>query len=205
MPQSRSIPACAGEPILAGILVNVKQVYPRVCGGTYPVMPAVPVPVGLSPRVQGNLVQGVGHSDNQRSIPACAGEPPHRQQQRHGAEVYPRVCGGTRRSIPDRIGAQGLSPRVRGNLTSTSPLSTWIRSIPACAGEPMMDGYIARKSTVYPRVCGGTLQVRTSGPSGRGLSPRVRGNRRQYSPDALHRRSIPACAGEPGWRSGRRR
>ncbi len=50
---------------------------------------------------------------------------------------------------------------------------------------------------VYPRVCGGTVSCRLPCISVRGLSPRVRGNRRSPEQRPVSRRSIPACAGEP--------
>ena len=73
--------------------------------------------------------------------------------------VYPRVCGGTadwRRTIPPAV---GLSPRVRGNPHGTGLEDLTLRSIPACAGEPSSRDRARRSSRVYPRVCGGTIQV----------------------------------------------
>ena len=52
----RSIPACAGEPIRHAIRPPAGGVYPRVCGGTWGCRPRYPAPVGLSPRVRGNLL-----------------------------------------------------------------------------------------------------------------------------------------------------
>ncbi len=51
--------------------------------------------------------------------------------------------------------------------------------------------------SVYPRVCGGTSSQSSPRPSAKGLSPRVRGNRRAYPAESQRRGSIPACAGEP--------
>ena len=50
--------------------------------------------------------------------------------------VYPRVCGGTNPLASYSAIAWGLSPRVRGNLHETQMLKGYLRSIPACAGEP---------------------------------------------------------------------
>ena len=50
---------------------------------------------------------------------------------------------------------------------------------------------------VYPRVCGGTHPPHPPHPGIRGLSPRMRGNRRQMERRRLEQRSIPAYAGEP--------
>ena len=51
---------------------------------------------------------------------------------------------------------------------------------------------------VYPRVCGGTVVGAVPAYIVVGLSPRVRGNRTGAIPLRVDRRSIPACAGEPG-------
>ena len=83
--------------------------------------------------------------------------------------VYPRVCGGTRVTSHLKLSPQGLSPRVRGNLSVAAFLWWAIGSIPACAGEPL----------------------------GEGLSPRVRGNLSVARDCAGDFGSIPACAGEP--------
>ena len=86
---------------------------------------------------------------------------------------------------------------MRGNLLSFIFYLPFVRSIPACAGEPHALGIIASLYAVYPRVCGGTqLQLRPA-KVGRGLSPRVRGNQLHLTNASKHTRSIPACAGEP--------
>ena len=50
-------------------------VYPRVCGGTKPIIDGMADAGGLSPRVRGNLLLGLALPGIIRSIPACAGEP----------------------------------------------------------------------------------------------------------------------------------
>ena len=55
------------------------------------------------------------------------------------------------------------------------------------------------RSGVYPRLCGGTLWHCPARRRGCGLSPPVRGNLVAGRHQAGHRRSIPACAGEPWW------
>ena len=50
----------------------------------------------------------------------------------------------------------GLSPRVRGNPRRLIQRHQTIGSIPACAGEPKDKKRWAKKTPVYPRVCGGT-------------------------------------------------
>ena len=91
-------------------------VYPRVCGGTFPIIWPMIMLLGLSPRVRGNRSALACVSLSDGSIPACAGEPYCRTPRAASSEVYPRVCGGTIRRIAVSMIGKGLSPRVRGNL-----------------------------------------------------------------------------------------
>ena len=177
-----SIPACAGEPA-AGIFRWVgDEVYPRVCGGTRSGLAARRSACGLSPRVRGNP-QGVeGTHTPHGSIPACAGEPQPCPFLQVLCEVYPRVCGGTRPSCATEHSAQGLSPRVRGNLDRNLLHIERHRSIPACAGEPHYGHIPVLCVRVYPRVCGGTQYPCRLAFVVRGLSPRVRGNPSDMTP-----------------------
>ena len=132
----RSIPACAGEPIKGQTHIYDIKVYPRVRGGTWITSGCTRDDPGLSPRARGNLACPIPISRNQRSIPACAGEPPRRPARRRSRRVYPRVRGGTRVIAAATLTAQGLSPRARGNRRAKCPVCQNVRSIPACAGEP---------------------------------------------------------------------
>ena len=111
--------------------------------------------------------------------------------------VYPRVCGGTVDPELSPVVIPGLSPRVRGNPRPRPSRNCGHRSIPACAGEPSTSRGRTARSTVYPRVCGGTTDAMPASAAAVGLSPRVRGNRADDQQRALDMRSIPACAGEP--------
>ena len=91
------------------------MVYPRVCGGTEILDAARSVPAGLSPRVRGNLLDVADWEMENRSIPACAGEPLWIRGSASMTKVYPRVCGGTQASLLRGYNRKGLSPRVRGN------------------------------------------------------------------------------------------
>ena len=108
------------------------------------------------------------------------------------------MCGGTARALASRARPTGLSPRVRGNPPVRLPAATNRGSIPACAGEPAKTIDLNLGTMVYPRVCGGTLACGDDKTRHSGLSPRVRGNQRWRPGQPSSRRSIPACAGEPG-------
>ena len=108
------------------------------------------------------------------------------------------MCGGTGYSSSVGAPVGGLSPRVRGNPPPGRRSRGSTRSIPACAGEPAGDFHRCSPLRVYPRVCGGTANPSSARPAQLGLSPRVRGNQFQFRRYAGAKRSIPACAGEPG-------
>ena len=176
-------------------------VYPRVCGGTFcPTALSLSDP-GLSPRVRGNRLEEYYEARTEGSIPACAGEPRGASNVRGVCRVYPRVCGGTWIDAGYHAFIEGLSPRVRGNLGGNACTPPRVRSIPACAGEPSALRARGTFGRVYPRVCGGTLSSSTFHTNRKGLSPRVRGNRLCYPRPRQLVPSIPACAGEPYWRS----
>ena len=194
---TRSIPACAGEPGRPTPDRPPTAVYPRVCGGTAALSAYCRPLSGLSPRVRGNQIPGYVLWTLTRSIPACAGEPGRRPEWRGGTKVYPRVCGGTAPAARRLPVAQGLSPRVRGNPSEVLIVKDTDRSIPACAGEPAPSSSSSQYVKVYPRVCGGTRAANSRPTSDHGLSPRVRGNRSTFSVLLPTVGSIPACAGEP--------
>ena len=174
----RSIPACAGEPPPRGIPGPWQRVYPRVCGGASAAGPASTLVEGLSPRVRGSPSYQPQLHHRNGSIPACAGEPRIAGLPTAAGRVYPRVCGGAHAT--KRLDSQCL------------------RSIPACAGEPYARLRTLDHVRVYPRVCGGAFSTAASTWLVMGLSPRVRGSRVYAILPEKDRRSIPACAGEPG-------
>ena len=56
-------------------MLTMREVYPRVCGGTGSARMSLPRLAGLSPRVRGNLSRLSEKAQRKGSIPACAGEP----------------------------------------------------------------------------------------------------------------------------------
>ena len=116
----------------------MKEVYPRVCGGTSGSYTPGISSRGLSPRVRGNPNHQPPVDDAVGSIPACAGEPSSSSSPITIGWVYPRVCGGTSATIAAASKRCGLSPRVRGNRMEQMRMQMDVRSIPACAGEPLL-------------------------------------------------------------------
>ena len=132
-----SIPAHAGEPMVAKRKYLASWVYPRTCGGTSTSSPATEPPSGLSPHMRGNHLERGHYALSKGSIPAHAGEPTHSIAAAGGIRVYPRTCGGTR--TPQKLTKTpgGLSPHMRGNRTAVAVERPWLGSIPAHAGEPL--------------------------------------------------------------------
>ena len=149
-----SIPACAGEPITVRWDPPTTGVYPRVCGGTSKGLTQAWRQGGLSPRVRGNRDCNTCHFMQQRSIPACAGEPSMTASDCASPTVYPRVCGGTSLDQQRATRPPGLSPRVRGNRNRLMKRWTASGSIPACAGEPMGGILLQTMVAVYPACAG---------------------------------------------------
>ena len=199
-----SIPACAGKPKCTASCATMERVYPRVCGETES-LSRVSIPAsGLSPRVRGNQWHIPCHQIEPGSIPACAGKPQGTRGTRRFLRVYPRVCGETEGPNTSIQPPTGLSPRVRGNRVILRGPEPGDGSIPACAGKPLPFAFTYILVRVYPRVCGETAGARGSSRTGKGLSPRVRGNLRKSSRGLRCPRSIPACAGKPSPRTSRK-
>ena len=108
------------------------------------------------------------------------------------------MCGGS--GVNPQGGGRrlGLSPRVRGKPHRQRPRLYRAGSIPACAGEAMLEKPPIAPSPVYPRVCGGSPPAVALAEGGIGLSPRVRGKLVHQRGSSAAIRSIPACAGEAG-------
>ena len=86
---------------------------------------------------------------------------------------------------------------MRGHPAEAMGVHPSTRSIPACAGSPRSMTTMRGRREVYPRVCGVTNLNVIHTDADEGLSPRVRGHRRQMTTAPTRGGSIPACAGSP--------
>ena len=171
-----SIPACAGEPSMAGRWSQRMTVDPRVCGGAAVEHSAMTRPMGRSPRVRGSRKALDVEPSLPGSIPACAGEPSTLRLVKALGWVDPRVCGGADAVVLPGTGHGGRSPRVRGSHAREVLNRILTRSIPACAGEPDSRRRRRPVAEVDPRVCGGATTRSPHGVIIMGRSPRVRGS-----------------------------
>ena len=112
------IPACAGKPSSPTWACRARRDYPRVCGEARSLAAVRLLLEGLSPRVRGSRCRLATGSSTPRIIPACAGKPAAKVSARPCGKDYPRVCGEAAEATFAKVGAQGLSPRVRGSHTA---------------------------------------------------------------------------------------
>ena len=131
----RSIPAWAGETFGAASALAWARVYPRVGGGNCAPGRCRCRTGGLSPRGRGKPWRTGLSPCNTWSIPAWAGETEIMQANGRGGGVYPRVGGGNPGGGCMRSNSGGLSPRGRGKPGYKAVGRSFLRSIPAWAGE----------------------------------------------------------------------
>ena len=90
----RSIPACAGEALCAGLEAHTLQVDPRLRGGGIKGQKCASAIWGRSPPARGRRSTKIAWSIISRSIPACAGEATIIQWPGYLQRVDPRLRGG---------------------------------------------------------------------------------------------------------------
>ena len=193
--ERRFIPAPAGNGARGSQSSPAATVYPRACGERPASSTDLAILVGLSPRLRGTVFTLILIPVSMRFIPAPAGNGRNSCLIRCFIPVYPRACG-ERFTLDHRMPqSYGLSPRLRGTVGQVVEHLAGQRFIPAPAGNGRAFPRIATDPPVYPRACGERLspqQVRTIAD---GLSPRLRGTAGEEIAGSLHRRFIPAPAG----------
>ena len=151
-----SIPTHAGKPKIAEDYPELGKVYPHACGETTSRSPLNTTFKGLSPRMRGNLGKILVIIEILGSIPTHAGKPGRAVNWRLRHGVYPHACGETADIRLTVKFAEGLSPRMRGNLLATRSKPLVTGSIPTRAGKPAATMTSGRLSGVYPHACGET-------------------------------------------------
>ena len=110
-----------------------------------------------------------------RSIPARAGETAKDTDGVGAVAVYPRTGGGNGPGGTIRFTPRGLSPHGRGKPVFFLCPAAGRGSIPARAGETVLEGILRAQDAVYPRTGGGNPSAGGIGWCDRGLSPHGRG------------------------------
>ncbi len=177
LPNSRFIPACAGNAQRSSRRCSAGSVHPRVCGERVMASTIMCAGFGSSPRVRGTLAGLRAHPVVSRFIPACAGNARGWQHRRGQPSVHPRVCGERFVGVPLNASILGSSPRVRGTPIPQRHRFSQRRFIPACAGNARIGRCPGPDRPVHPRVCGERPRGSPVSGSVYGSSPRVRGTR----------------------------
>ena len=196
-PDAGPIPAHAGEPRAPPGGSGARWAYPRACGGAVQSDLSAAQLRGLSPRMRGSPHPGGIAAALLGPIPAHAGEPSDDAGRHVRDGAYPRACGGASNGHGFCPGAMGLSPRMRGSHCRLAACRSFNGPIPAHAGEPPRPFSPSAASRAYPRACGGAASPVRAGALIRGLSPRMRGSRKDRDEVAVDKGPIPAHAGEP--------
>ncbi len=131
----RFIPAGAGNTYLAPIPIPPRPVHPRWCGEHRRVRHTGHVPAGSSPLVRGTRKIKRWQKGYGRFIPAGAGNTGVGLPGGGRVTVHPRWCGEHMVTALQRSRVSGSSPLVRGTHTAISSAMTFLRFIPAGAGN----------------------------------------------------------------------
>ena len=183
------------------------------------------ITAGSSPRVRGTDQARFRHGQQQRFIPARAGNSLVSMAELIAEPVHPRACGEQtgglllrglfrNRFIPAACGEQldtdghtqaitGSSPRVRGTALRDLKPVVCRRFIPARAGNRRLSRPLRSSSSVHPRACGEQAHSTRVFASRRGSSPRVRGTASKDPALINDVRFIPARAGNSAGLSGK--
>ena len=130
-----------------------------------------------------------------RFIPARAGNTGHCRGPRPTSPVHPR-SRGEHSDMPGHAGAfAGSSPLARGTRCPELIPPHFYRFIPARAGNTRAPRIRAPSAPVHPRSRGEHHEGEAGHQSTSGSSPLARGTRVAVHPLELHRRFIPARAG----------
>ncbi len=189
------IPACAGNRAILIATIAAERDHPRVCGEQKNLQIFQNSLMGSSPRVRGTARRAQRDLANNGIIPACAGNRCNRTDCKLFSRDHPRVCGEQRQAWYFGRLRRGSSPRVRGTVPCTTPTTTSLGIIPACAGNSRCTQGRRRRRWDHPRVCGEQAYKPLFIQLALGSSPRVRGTGRNIISGKGVNGIIPACAG----------
>ena len=170
-------------------------VHPRVCGEQDLISRIAYVNAGSSPRLRGTETLHAATGANGRFIPASAGNSACIGRRAPQRAVHPRVCGEQESATANADRCAGSSPRLRGTVFTCRWPGRQRRFIPASAGNRRHGRRSAPGSAVHPRVCGEQWSCSSLPLPVGGSSPRLRGTGGIVVGPEMHRRFIPASAG----------
>ena len=192
----RIIPAHAGQT--CGIRLGSGRCsdHPRACGANAPARFQLAGVAGSSPRMRGKLSCCARCVRPSRIIPAHAGQTAHPDWWTWCQSDHPRACGANCRIWQQFMFPNGSSPRMRGKRQVQKHNEFRGRIIPAHAGQTSASSASSSPTTDHPRACGANQGQRHPSRRLPGSSPRMRGKLLGQLANRIHRRIIPAHAGQ---------
>ena len=153
-PNSRIIPAHAGQTLSGTALVPHRTDHPRACGANKNNVLTEELIAGSSPRMRGKLPWWFRRRCYHRIIPAHAGQTWQQREHERDRPDHPRACGANPATNVIWNGRCGSSPRMRGKLGQRTGDNALERIIPAHAGQTTRNRRRCTCSTDHPRACG---------------------------------------------------
>ena len=194
--QRRIIPAHAGQTLSVCLAAVAASDHPRACGANDAGGAGVAALHGSSPRMRGKLIIVVPVHATQRIIPAHAGQTCGIRLGSGRCSDHPRACGANAPARFQLAGVAGSSPRMRGKRQVQKHNEFRGRIIPAHAGQTSASSASSSPTTDHPRACGANQGQRHPSRRLPGSSPRMRGKLLGQLANRIHRRIIPAHAGQ---------
>ena len=114
--KARFIPACAGNSLAFRSIPFIFSVHPRLRGELETSARRARFITGSSPLARGTHLDVWRNSDNERFIPACAGNSPSSAHPWRKCAVHPRLRGELSIYLIFLINRVGSSPLARGTL-----------------------------------------------------------------------------------------
>ena len=151
---------------------------------------------GSSPRMRGKHERWISGGNNNRIIPAHAGQTWSSVCRLVSTSDHPRACGANEHKSQHSSGTDGSSPRMRGKRVGHSRSLAINRIIPAHAGQTHFVYLFLVVGEDHPRACGANSNGTQIGDVVMGSSPRMRGKRTSSWCGSHRGRIIPAHAGQ---------
>ena len=192
---NRFIPARAGNTMWSSISTAAPTVHPRSRGEHFWPAPGAALVAGSSPLARGTRLRPRERCGWGRFIPARAGNTAPSPAASTDAAVHPRSRGEHPMEPVVRWRCSGSSPLARGTRVHPGPEPSFVRFIPARAGNTSRRGRRRTSRPVHPRSRGEHAIKMAIAVIGIGSSPLARGTPGDLCPECDWTRFIPARAG----------
>ena len=154
----RIIPAHAGQTQWQPKYSDRRPDHPRACGANGGLRAMGETCGGSSPRMRGKLLALIRHYEQNRIIPAHAGQTCATPCTALRSSDHPRACGANVRDTMYGTTQFGSSPRMRGKRARHHVRHYAVRIIPAHAGQTRLLTPECTPLSDHPRACGANVR-----------------------------------------------